>query len=63
MDGLTSAAENRTGIFDLRPDDVAANDPAETPTPVPEMGFDPELLEVYGWETSFWRKVISYFGF
>lgn len=63
VDGLTSPAEDKTGRLDLRPDDVAANDPVLAPTALPDIGLDPELLEVYGWETSLWRKIISYFGF
>lgn len=32
-------------------------------TGLPDCEYDPEQLEVYGWETSFWRKVLSYFRF
>lgn len=63
VDGLTTPAENRTGRFLLRPDDVAANDAVQASEAIPDPGFDPELLEVYGWESSFWRKIVSYLGF
>ena len=48
--------------MELRPDDVAnAANIASTTMPVAIL--DPEALEVYGWETSLWRKVRGYLGF
>ncbi len=62
VDGLTDT--NRFTSKDLELDrEEAAARAAEQETPVPEQALDPEQLEVYGWESSFWRKVLSYFRF
>ncbi len=58
MDGLTTPAEGKKGQLELRPEDVAANEEI-----VPDTKLDPEQLEVYGWESSLWRKLKSYIGF
>lgn len=63
VDGLTESAEARRGRLELRPDDVAANDNAAPPGALPETALDPEQLEVYGWESSWWRKLRGYIGF
>ncbi len=48
--------------MELRPDDVQqAAMLASTTMPVAIL--DPEALEVYGWESSFWRKIVGYLGF
>jgi hypothetical protein len=62
VDGLSGANDGNTGAFELRPDDQAAVE-APVPTDIPEPDLDPEQLEVYGWESSFWRKLKSYVGF
>jgi hypothetical protein len=48
----------------LRPEDVAANEEAapDTTMPVAALSAD-DFIEVYGWETSWWKKIKSYFGF
>lgn len=47
--------------------ELAANEPQRLPDPpsgkLPDTGLDPEHLEVYGWESSWWRKVRGYLGF
>ena len=63
VDGLTTSAENRNHSLELRPDDVAANEPIPVDTSIPDASLDPEQLEVYGWESSFWRKLRGYLGF
>lgn len=63
VDGLTQNVEARRGGLDLRPEDAAANDSRPAPSELPETAFDPEQLEVYGWESSWWRKVRGYIGF
>lgn len=63
VDGLTTSRENRKGGLELRPEDVAANDDIEPDTVMPDVSFDPEQLDVYGWERSIWRKIRGYFGF
>lgn len=46
----------------MRPEDAANEaDLASTTMPVARLG--PEHLEVYGWESSLWRKVRAYLGF
>ena len=62
VDGLTEANDGDTGAFELRPDDVAP-EPATVSTEVPKPDYDPEQLEVYGWESSLWRKLKAYIGF
>lgn len=62
VDGLTTRTEARKGRLDLKPSDVP--DPAEpVSTEIPDTKLDPEQLEVYGWESTLWRKLRSYVGF
>lgn len=63
VDGLTDASDGRKGRLELRPEDVAANEPiaADTTMPVAMLGED--QLDVYGWESSLWKKIKGYFGF
>ena len=63
VDGLTEAREGKTGRLELRPDDIAANDPPRPDTTMPVAALDPDMIEVYGWETSLWKKIKGYFGF
>jgi hypothetical protein len=63
VDGLTERREVRTGKLELRPEDVVANDAVTPDTTMPVATLDPEILEVYGWESSFWRKIKGYVGF
>ena len=64
VDGLTEAKEAKAGQLELRPEDIAANDgPApDTTMPVTQLDVD-QFVEVYGWETSWWKKLKGYFGF
>lgn len=63
VDGLTESGENRGGRLEVRPEDVAANDPGKPDTTMPVATLDPEHLDVYGWEPSLWKKIKSYFSF
>lgn len=63
VDGLTDAGDGRKGSLELRPDDVAANEPIRPDTTLPVATLDAEQLEVYGWESSWWKKIKSYIGF
>jgi hypothetical protein len=63
VDGLTDRGAGKTGKLDLRPDDVAANESRAPDTTMPVAILDPEVLEVYGWESSFWKKFKGYLGF
>lgn len=47
--------------MELRP--FVANEEILASTTMPDTSLDPEQLEVYGWETSFWGKVKGYLGF
>ena len=63
VDGLTTPADGDKRSMELRPEDVAANDPANAdPTKlVADLG--EEGLDVYGWEPSLWKKIKGYLGF
>ena len=63
VDGLTERRDGRTGRLELRPDDLPANDPPRPDTTMPVAPLDPDMIEVYGWETSLWKKIKGYFGF
>ena len=63
VDGLTDAGDGKKGNLELRPDDVAANEPIRPDTAIPVTKLDAEQLEVYGWESSWWKKIKSYIGF
>ena len=63
VDGLTDGADVRKGRLELRPEDVAANEEITADTTLPPTRLDPEQLEVYGWESSLWKKVRRYIGF
>jgi len=63
VDGLTEPKEGKRGKLELRPEDVAANEAMRADTTMPVAALDPEILEVYGWESSFWRKIKGYLGF
>ncbi len=62
VDGLTGTSARSRGAMELHPQD-AANEPLPATTTMPNVGLDPEQLEVYGWETSLWRKIRGYLGF
>lgn len=62
VDGLTDVGGQASRDLELHPED-AANDSAPAPAAIPDAVFDPEQLEVYGWESSFWRKMLGYLKF
>ena len=63
VDGLTSPEESKHGELELRPEDTAANEPIPSDTTLPVVALDPEQLEVYGWESSLWKRIKGYLGF
>ena len=63
VDGLTEPKDGKKGKLELRPEDVAANQEAAPDTTMPVATLNPDVLEVYGWESSLWKKIKSYFGF
>jgi hypothetical protein len=62
VDGLNTAGERKHGRLELRPEDVA-NEEIPPSTRMPVSDFDPDQLEVYGWESSWWKKIRGYIGF
>ncbi len=62
VDGLNTAGERKAKALQLRPED-AANEEIQASTTMPVAALDPEILEVYGWESSVWRKIRGYLGF
>jgi len=62
VDGLTESRDGKKGKLDLRPDDVAANEVIRADTTMPVAALDPDQLDVYGWETSLWKKIKAYLG-
>lgn len=64
VDGLTEARDGKAGKLELRPEDaVAANENIVADTTMPVATLDPDVLEVYGWESSLWKKIKGYIGF
>lgn len=63
MDGLNDSAVRRRDDLELRPEDVEPAQEAPEPATLPDTTLDPEHLEVYGWESSVWRKIRGYLGF
>lgn len=63
VDGLNTVGERKkTESMELRPED-AANEEIHADTTMPVAKLEPEQLEVYGWESSLWRKIRGYLGF
>ena len=60
VDGLTSPLD---GGFELQPEDTAANRIIQSSPSMTVAALDPEQLQVYGWESSLWRKICGYLGF
>ncbi len=63
VDGLTNNGENSAASLAIPSDETAANQIIKPSTTMPVATLDPEILEVYGWESSFWRKIRGYLGF
>lgn len=63
VDGLTEASDARKGKLELRPEDVAANDVIQPSKVLPDTKLGPEQLDVYGWESNIFKKILGYFGF
>jgi len=63
VDGLTESSEGKKGKLELRPEDVVENEVIPADTTMPVATLDPDQLDVYGWETSYWKKIKSYLGF
>ena len=62
VDGLTPSIDRSKGSLELRPEDTKV-DRIKASTTMPVATLDPDQLEVYGWESSMWRKIRGYLGF
>jgi hypothetical protein len=63
VDGLTNAGECRKGDLELRPEDAVADEALQADTTMPVAVLGPDQLDVYGWESSWWKKIKGYIGF
>ena len=63
VDGLTDSGEKARRKLQIPSDDAAVNQIISASTTMPIATLDPEILEVYGWESSLWRKIRGYLGF
>jgi hypothetical protein len=63
VDGLTAPVDGAGGDLEMPSEDTAANQVIRPSTTLPATTLDPEQLEVYGWESSLWRKIRGYLGF
>lgn len=62
VDGLNSASDGTGGRLELRPEGVDAAQAIQPSTTMPVAVLGADHLEVYGWESSLWRKIKGYFG-
>ena len=62
VEGLTDTITAARADLELRPVEEEPA-PIQASTELPDTQLDPEQLEVYGWESSIWRKVRGYLGF
>lgn len=63
VDGLTDASDGKKGDLEMRPEDVAANETIPPDTTMPVAALGEGQLDVYGWESSWWKKIRGYIGF
>ena len=63
VDGLTDSSDGTKGKLEMRPEDVAANEALLPDTTMPVATLGDEQLDVYGWESSLWKKIKGYIGF
>lgn len=61
VDGLNTSRERGKGDMEMRPED-ASDAAIKASTTMPVAILSPEQLEVYGWESSIWRKIKGYIG-
>ena len=63
VDGLTEGGDRAKCKLEMPSEDTAVNQIISPSTTMPVATLDPEILEVYGWESSLWRKIRGYLGF
>ena len=63
VDGLMTPVDGRIGNDEYRTRYAATEQVIQPSTTMPNTRLDPEQLEVYGWESTIWRKIRGYLGF
>ena len=63
VDGLTETDSARNGELQMPSDDTIRSKVIKPSTTMPVATLDPEIMEVYGWESSLWKKIRGYLGF
>jgi hypothetical protein len=64
VDGLTEGGKKELRTMEMpTEDELAMNDPGPVSASLPITTADSQILEVYGWESSLWRKIRGYLGF
>ena len=63
VDGLTETDEARKVDLQMPSEDTIVNEAIKPSTTMPVATLDPEIMEVYGWESSLWKKIRGYLGF
>jgi hypothetical protein len=63
VDGLTDTGDTAKRKLEMPSENTAMNQIIKPPSTMPVATLDPEILEVYGWESSFWKKIRGYLGF
>ncbi len=63
VDGLTAGNNKARRKLEMPSENSAVNEIINPSTTMPVATLDPDILEVYGWESSLWRKIRGYLGF
>lgn len=63
VDGLTERGAKARQRLEMPSEDTISSEVIPPSTALPVTSPDPDILEVYGWESSMWRKVRGYLGF
>lgn len=63
VDGLTESGDTAKRKLEMPSEDTAMNQIIKPSATMPVATLDPEILEVYGWESSLWKKIRGYLGF
>ncbi len=63
VDGLTAGNNKARRKLEMPSENSAGNEIINPSTTMPVATLDPDILEVYGWESSLWRKIRGYLGF
>jgi hypothetical protein len=62
VEGLNTTSEAKKDSFELRPEDLAANEDVSPDTTMPVASLDAEHLDVDDWNVSIWGKIRRYLG-